>query len=119
MTADQETRLRQITETLVERVHPEKIVLFGSQAAGQERVDSDSDVDLLVILESDLRRDRRQELVSRALRPRRFPVDILAYTPSEVADCAASPDSFITHILRTGRVLYDRQSGRVADARAG
>jgi uncharacterized protein len=117
MAPDQETRLRQITETLVERVHPEKIILFGSQAAGEER--ADSDIDLLVILESDLRRDQRQELVSRALRPRRFPMDILAYTPSEVANCAASPDSFIAHILRTGRVLYDRQSGRVAIPRAG
>lgn len=117
MTSNQETRLRQITETLVERVHPEKIVLFGSQAAGQER--SDSDIDLLVILESDLRRDQRQEFVSRALRPRHFPMDILAYTPNEVAACAASPDSFIAHILRTGRVLYDRQSSRVDYPRAG
>ena len=111
MIARQEQRLRQITETLVERIRPEKIVLFGSQAAG--KATERSDFDLLVILESDLRRDQRQELISRALRPRHFPVDILAYTPAEVRLCAADPHSFLNHILKTGIVLYERQSQRV------
>jgi predicted nucleotidyltransferase len=56
-------------------------VVFGSYAT--EQATPNSDVDLLVILESDLRRDRRQEAISRILRPRDFPLDILAYTPAE------------------------------------
>jgi hypothetical protein len=73
-----------------------------------------SDVDLLVILESDLRRSRRQEMVSRALRPRRVPVDILAYTPAEVQVCMVNPTSFVRHILTTGKVVYERHADRVA-----
>ena len=40
-------RLEPYIRALVEKVHPEKIILFGSYAYGQP--DADSDVDLLVI----------------------------------------------------------------------
>ena len=63
-----------------------------------------------MILKSELRRDRRQEAISRALRPRRVPVDILAYTPDEVQRCLETPTSFVRHILTTGKVVYDRHS---------
>lgn len=108
MTADQERRLREITQTLIDRIRPEKIVLFGSYAS--DRATPDSDIDLLVILESDLRRDKRQEAIGQVLRPYRFPIDILAYNPTEVAACTATPGSFLNHILKTGKVLYERQS---------
>jgi predicted nucleotidyltransferase len=114
MTTEQEQRLRQITQTLVERIRPEKIVLFGSLAIGKST--EKSDVDLLVILESDLRRDKRQEFISRALRPRTFPIDILAYTPAEVRACTEDRHSFLNYILKTGRVLYERQGSRAAEA---
>jgi predicted nucleotidyltransferase len=81
-------------------------VLFGSYANGTAT--PESDIDLLVILESDLRRDHRQEAISQALRPRRVPIDILAYTPAEVQRCMQMPTSFVRHILTTGKVLYDR-----------
>jgi len=104
---EQDLRIQQITRRLVEHVRPIKIVLFGSYASGAAT--ADSDVDLLVILESDLRRDRRQEAISRVLRPHRFPMDILAYTPAEVQTCLNKPASFIRHILETGKVLYERR----------
>ncbi len=109
MTSDeQDLRIEQIARRLVERVRPIKIVLFGSYAS--DAATADSDVDLLVILESDLRRDRRQEAISRALRPRHLPVDILAYTPAEVQACVDKPGSSVRHILETGKVLYERRT---------
>ena len=106
MTAEQEAQLQKLLQTLVEKVRPEKVVLFGSYANGTAT--PESDIDLLVILESDLRRDHRQEAISQALRPRRVPIDILAYTPAEVQRCMQMPTSFVRHILTTGKVLYDR-----------
>ena len=103
-----ETELDGLLKRLVEHIQPEKVVLFGSYA--DDTATADSDIDLLVIVESELRRDRRQEAISQALRPRRVPVDILAYTPEEVRQCLASPDSFVHHILTTGKVLYERHS---------
>ncbi len=100
--------IRAVVKRIARQFDPDKIILFGSYAGGQPR--PESDVDLLVILQSDLRRDKRQEAISMALRPRYFPMDILAYTPAEARACAADPDSFFSHILETGRVLYARQS---------
>lgn len=108
MKTEQTAQLQTLLQMLVERIHPEKVVLFGSYANGTAT--PESDIDLLVILESDLRRDRRQEAISRALRPRRVPVDILAYTPAEVQRCLETPTSFVRHILTTGKVVYDRHS---------
>jgi predicted nucleotidyltransferase len=105
---EQQAQLDALLWALIERVRPEKVVLFGSYAAGVAT--PQSDVDLLVILESDLPRGRRQEAISRALRPRRVPVDILAYTPAEVQACSADPASFVRHILATGKIVYERQS---------
>jgi len=108
MMVEQEAQLETLIKILVEQVQPEKVVLFGSYADGTAT--PESDIDLLVILESDLRRDHRQEAISQALRPRRVPIDILAYTPAEVQRCMQMPTSFVRHILTTGKVLYDRNS---------
>lgn len=104
--SEQEAQLDTLIQRLIEKIRPEKVVLFGSYADGTAT--AYSDVDLLVILESDLRRDQRQEAISRALRPRRVPMDILAYTPQEVQQIMETPNSFVRHILTTGKVVYDR-----------
>jgi uncharacterized protein len=94
---------------------PEKIVLFGSWARGQAR--PDSDLDLLIIEESDLPRYRRAGRYRMALLGL-FPAkDIVVWTPSEVALWRDVPNAFITAILAEGRVLYersDRSSPRLA-----
>jgi predicted nucleotidyltransferase len=46
-----EALLQQVTHQIVERFHPERIVLFGSRAHGEAR--SDSDLDLFVKMETD------------------------------------------------------------------
>jgi predicted nucleotidyltransferase len=84
----------------------EKIVLFGSRARGQAR--PDSDLDLLIIEESDLPRYRRAGRYRMALLGL-FPAkDIVVWTPSEVALWRDVPNAFITAILAEGRVLYER-----------
>ena len=84
------TGARPVAETLpkavrriVEALHPEKVILFGSHAYGKPT--PDSDVDLLVILETSASEKERYLSVCRLLRPRPFPVDILVRTPQEVA----------------------------------
>ncbi len=86
-------------------LHPEKIILFGSYAYGAPT--PDSDVDLLVIMKTNLPPSKRYLLVSRLLRPRPFPVDILVKTPSEIKHALNTGDFFVREIMSQGQVLYE------------
>jgi predicted nucleotidyltransferase len=78
-----EQEFRAIIDRLVRELRPEKIILFGSYAYGTPT--PDSDVDLLIIMETDAPRKERHWAVSRLLIPRQFPVDILVKTPEDAS----------------------------------
>lgn len=85
---------------------PRRIVLFGSHAVGRAR--PDSDLDLLIIEDSDLPRHRRAPRYLRAL-VGAFPAkDVIVWTPDEIAAWANVPHAFISTILREGVTLYER-----------
>ena len=94
---------------IVSELKPEKIILFGSYAYGNPT--PDSDVDLLVIMDTKGRQAERYVAVSRLLRPRQFPVDIIVKTPHEVEEAMQGGKDnsfFIREIIKKGKVLYDR-----------
>ena len=80
------------------------VVLFGSHARGQAA--ADSDVDLLVIAESDLPRHKRSRQLHLMFKPYPFAMDILVYTPKEVETEREFELSFISRVLREGKRLY-------------
>lgn len=98
--------LPDVAQRIAAELQPEKIVLFGSYAYGTPT--ADSDVDLLVILDSAASPTERYLAVSRLLYPRPFPVDILVKTPAEVESALKKGDFFLREILTRGRVLYER-----------
>jgi uncharacterized protein len=98
--------LAEVVHRIVTALHPEKIVLFGSYAYGRPL--DDSDVDLLVILETHARAIDRYLAVSRLLRPRPFPLDILVKTSDEIRQGVEQGNTFIREIITQGRVLYER-----------
>ena len=91
---------------IAEELDPDRIILFGSFAHGTAT--PDSDVDLLVIMETDATSPERSWSVSRLLIPRPFPVDIIVKTPAEIERALAKGDFFVREILARGRVLYER-----------
>lgn len=95
-------------ERIVHELHPHKVVLFGSYAYGAPT--PDSDVDLLVIMDTTAPATQRYLAVSRLLRPRPFPVDILVKTPQEIDQALAQGDFFLREILSQGKVLYERSN---------
>jgi predicted nucleotidyltransferase len=101
-----EEALQEIVHRLVIGLHPHKIVLFGSYVYGTST--ADSDVDLLVIVDTHARPVDRYLRVSRLLRPRPFPLDLLVKTPKEVAQALDRDDAFMSEIMARGRVLYER-----------
>ena len=100
-----EEGLGEIVRRLVSELAPQKIVLFGSYVYGNPS--PDSDVDLLVILGTQARPVDRYLSVSRLLRPRPFPLDILVNTPDEIQQALERGDGFISELITLGRVLYE------------
>ena len=101
-----EDLLREAVDRILSTGSPDKIVLFGSRARGDCR--PESDLDLLIIEESNLPRHRRAGRYRMALLGL-FPAkDVVVWTPQEVAAWRAVPNAFITAILAEGRVLYER-----------
>ncbi|MCX7016399.1 MAG: nucleotidyltransferase domain-containing protein [Candidatus Sumerlaeota bacterium] len=98
--------LADITRKIVESFHPEKVILFGARAWGYPR--PESNVNLLVIMESDKEWPDRSVEVSTACRPRFLPLYVMVETPAEIRERLESGDSFIEEILSRGRVLYGR-----------
>ncbi|MCR4406909.1 MAG: nucleotidyltransferase domain-containing protein [Anaerolineae bacterium] len=101
--------LQQVTRRIVEAFNPEKIILFGSYAYGTPT--SDSDVDILIVMESDEKPAKRHMAVSQLFRNRPFPMDIVVRTPQEISHRLAAGDFFLREIMQRGKVLYERNPG--------
>jgi len=87
---------------------PFKIVLFGSRARGDPR--PDSDLDLLVVEESAIPRYQRAPRYLRALTGIFPGIDVVVWTPQEIAEWAGVTNHFITTILHEGQVFYAHPS---------
>ncbi len=96
--------IQEIKNRIVKGVHPEKIILFGSYAYGMPT--KESDLDLLVILQTEEPVHKRAIKIRKLLRDIRIPKDILVYTPQEVERWKNASSAFITSILKKGRVIY-------------
>lgn len=89
---------------LVEAAHPQKIILFGSYARGDET--PDSDLDLVVILPSVDNQFSEMIRLRRTLREIRMPIDVLVYTAEDVRTRGTWPGTALHEALHCGRVVY-------------
>ena len=107
---DEKTATEDLLEEAVRRIlsmgSPIRIVLFGSRARGE--AGPDSDVDLLIVEESDLPRYKRSARYLRALAGLCLKKDVVVWTPAEIEEWSAVPNSFSATALREGRTLYAR-----------
>jgi len=99
-----ETEIQQIIAKIGAAVHPLRVLLFGSYADGTAT--DDSDLDLLVIMESDVPRYKRGASIRSLFWPPKTAMDILVYTPEEVKRWNGLPNHVLTNALKTGKVLY-------------
>jgi predicted nucleotidyltransferase len=97
--------LDEITRRLVDSMHPERIMLFGSRAWGEPRPDSDYDL-LVVVTESDERPARRATRAHLALADLPISKDILVETHAEFAERCRARSSLERRILEDGRHLH-------------
>ncbi len=105
-----ERLLKSMTDTFVDEVHPDEVVLFGSHAYGTER--PGSDVDFLVVMPDaeDTRRNRRRITgrLYRRLASYPVPKDILVYTQGELDRWRNVTGHIVCTSLNEGKRLYVR-----------
>ncbi|MBU0510984.1 MAG: nucleotidyltransferase domain-containing protein [Chloroflexi bacterium] len=100
--------MNEIVLRIVKVISPQKIILFGSQARGDAR--PESDLDILVIADTKRPRYRRAAPLYGALSDIIMPMDIMVYSPDEVEEWSGVRQAFITTAIREGKVLYEEQS---------
>jgi len=96
-----------MVRTIVQEVHPVRIILFGSYATGEAK--KDSDIDLCIIQKDNFgkNKSRRQETAKlyKALSSYSIPKDLLLFSENELNQ--KNNQHLIQPIQEQGKVLYE------------
>lgn len=99
-----ETRIEEIKEKIIKAVSPEKIILFGSYARGEAT--EESDIDLVVIWDSNLNPHKRNLFLSKLFPMRDFSLDIFAFTRKEAERLKGIAGTILYEAFHNGKVIY-------------
>lgn len=99
-------KIEQIKETIVNAVSPEKIILFGSYATGNAT--ADSDIDLVVIWNSELNPHLRNMKIRRLFPHRDFSFDVFVFTSEEEKKYKDITGTILYTALKEGKTLYEQ-----------
>jgi predicted nucleotidyltransferase len=105
LVGDQASELARVVNQLVATFQPERVYVFGSQARGTPRPDSDIDI-LVVVPTADEPTYRLAALAYAALAPPGLPVELLFMTRNEFDERALATASLPARVLSEGRLLY-------------
>jgi len=103
------SEIQKIVDIIAEKFSPDKIILFGSYAYGLPR--RGSDVDLLVVMDTDKGVIDAALEIRLSLPLRSFGLVLIVRTPGEIERRLQMGDRFITEITTLGKVLHERKNG--------
>jgi len=98
--------IAEMVRRIVERFHPERIILFGSHARGT--AGPHSDVDLLVVMQPHGSKRRRAVEIHGLLAGMGVPKDVIVVTPEEFEAYRDAPGTVIRTAWQEGKILHDR-----------
>jgi len=100
--------INDIIARIKDRFHPEKIILFGSYATG--KFTEESDVDLLIVADTDLPVRERFPAVSRLLGDFPAAFDVILKTPEEYERTKSVVNHIVYFADKYGKVVYERSN---------
>ena len=95
--------IRRYARQVVEKFQPEKVILFGSYARGDQR--KGSDVDLLVVMPARNEISKASRISYALAAP--FALDLIVRTPKHLQRGLDDQDWFLREVMETGKVLYE------------
>lgn len=101
----EQARIVDVSERIVRRHAPDRIILFGSYAYGVP--DEGSDIDLLVVLPFEGKPYRKAAEILSDVHAG-FPLDVIAVRPGDLERRYREADPLIRDAVERGRVLYER-----------
>ena len=104
--AELETELKRIVKTLLVEYSPEALILFGSLIG--EKVGENSDIDLVIIKQTDKRFTERIGEVIEICKPK-MAADFIVYTPEEFLTLKDREDFIKKEVIEKGKLIYERQ----------
>ena len=100
-------RIDEMARRIVARFEPQKIILFGSYAGGAPT--EESDLDLLIITDSDLPSRVQSRKVRQLISDLAIPVDVIVKTSNEFETYKDIVGTIIYPAARFGRVIYESE----------
>ncbi len=98
-----ESKVKNILSQVVALANPRRVVLFGSLARGQRKV---NDVDLLVIVADAANVREISACLQCGVRRGGIALDLLVITESDAAERACDPSSVVFYALKEGKELH-------------
>jgi predicted nucleotidyltransferase len=105
-----QAELDRFVAVVSEQIHPERIVVFGSFATGC--IGEWSDLDVVVILDTNLPFLERVRLILRQVSPK-VTMDVVVYTPAEWMDLKKTRPFVRDEIVAKGKIVYERSRAAV------
>jgi len=99
-------KIDELVRRIVNRFHPEKVILFGSFARGTAGEDSDADV--LVVMPVEGSKRKKANEIDVALVGIDLAVDVIVVTPEELERQKDQIGTIIYPALKEGKVLYEK-----------
>ncbi len=98
------------------KIHPQKIIIFGSYVYG--KMHEDSDIDLIIVLDTNDVPKNYEEKLKIKLEVRKLvrevnkdiAIDLIVFTLPEYDNFVRCESSFAKEILERGKVLYEKAS---------
>lgn len=98
--------IRSVAKRIAEKFPIQKIILFGSHAYGVPR--ENSDVDLLIIMETEERYSEVRYQIYTLLKDFLAPIDVIIRSPQHLKTAHHRRDWFLETIVKRGRLVYGK-----------
>lgn len=97
-----------VIQRIIQNANPKKIIVFGSVAHREAK--DDSDLDLLVLFDTDECTMDQYVLVKRQFIGLMLPSDVFVMTVAQFEHYVNNPQSFTHEIVMTGKVVYEQRT---------